>query len=301
MKASRGVLALLLTVLIWGSTYIITKSALNDIGPFALAAVRFVIGYAILVPFAWRQGYRLRMSLKPEFVRFGLTGVALYYIFQNLSLQYTTAVHTVLVQSMLPAVTAVLAVVVLKERLRTVQVAGLGLVVLGAVVLTGRVGDAAPPDARAWLGNAFIIASVLTWAVYTIQGKRMGNAYPSMVSTTASIGAGLLMLLPAAGVEAWQQGLPHFTLPTVLIIVYLGVASSALTMFLWNYALETVDASIAGMYVNLVPLVGVAIALLAGESITLYQIIGGCLTLGGVWLSGRTTVQAHPHRVQELG
>ncbi|MHB1295010.1 MAG: DMT family transporter [Anaerolineae bacterium] len=294
MRTSRGFLALMLTVLIWGSTYVITESALNDIGPFALATVRFIIGFAILVPFAWRKGYRWSLSLKPQFIRFGLTGVALYYIFQNLALQYTSAVHTVLLQSTLPAVTAVLAVVFLKERLRPVQLAGIGLVVLGAGVLAGRVGDT-PLDAKAWLGNAFIIASVVAWAVYTIQGRRLGDDYPSIVSTTASIGAGLLMLLPTTAIEAAVQGLPRFSLSTMLIIVYLGAASSALTMFLWNYALETVDASTASMYVNLVPLVGVIIAVLVGESITLTQVIGGCLTLGGVWLSGRASArQARP-------
>ena len=58
-------------------------------------------------------------------------------------------------------------------------------------------------------------------------------------------------------------------------MLFLGVVSSALPMFLWNYALDSVPASVASLYLNLIPVVGVALALLTGETINAGQLAGG--------------------------
>jgi drug/metabolite transporter (DMT)-like permease len=286
MKTNRGIVALLVTVMIWGSTFVVTKSALQDMGPLALNALRFVIAFVILWPLARRQGYRLGMSVEPTFWRFGLSGVALYYSLQNLGLVYTSAVNTVLVLTIIPAVTALLAVWLLHERLHTRQVVGIALAVVGAAVVgvfTKQSHDAPRP----WLGNLMIAGSVLSWAIYTIQGKRLSTHYSALVTTTASAGAGLLILLPLAVGEMLLGGLPRLSPQGGLAVLYLGLLATALPMFLWNYALSYVDASVASLYLNLVPVVGVIIALLAGEGLGLGQIVGGCLTLLGVWVSGQ--------------
>ncbi len=286
MKPNRGILALVVTVAIWGSTFVVTKSALNDVGPFTLSVLRFAVAYAILGPLAHRQGYRLRLSVQPVFLRFGLTGVALFYGLQNLGLTYTSAMNTTLVLSIVPAVTTLLAVLLLKERLGRLQIAGIAIALIGTTVVglaTGGSRDAPRP----LLGNALIVGSVIAWALYTVQGKQLSTAYSALVSTTASSGAGLLMLLPFAIGEIGLAGLPHLSREGIIAILYLGLVASALPMFLWNYALNYVRASVAALYLNLIPIIGVIAALLYGETIGIWQIVGGVLTLAGVWVSGR--------------
>ncbi len=315
MKPYRGFVALTATVLIWGSTFAITKVALREIGPLALSALRFVIAYAILAPLLMRplgatgialatsavnltnvaRGYRPGDALRPVFWRFGLTGVALYYGLQNLGLRYTSAVNTVLVLTVIPAVTAVLAFWWLREWLTWPQVAGIALAVVGAAVV-GATTQGSRDAPQPLLGNLLIAGSVLAWAIYTIQGKRLSQSYPALVSTTASFGAGLLFLLPLGGIELWRDGWPQLSRQGTLALVYLGVVATALPMFLWNYALATVKASQAATFVNLVPAVGVGMALVAGETIAPGQIVGGVLALLGVWLSGRRAPGALTHR-----
>jgi len=289
MRVNRGTVALLVTVVIWGSTFVVAKSALQDIGPLALNALRFSIAFIILWPLAHAQGYRPSLSMQPTFLLFGLTGVVLYYTLQNLGLLYTSAVNTVLVLTIIPAVTALLAVWLLHEHLHVRQIVGIALAVGGAVVV-GLFTEESHDAPRPWLGNLMIFGSVIAWAIYTIQGKWLSSRYPALVATTASAGAGLLMLLPLAAVEIAVGGLPWsgssgVSLRGGLAILYLGLVATALPMFLWNYALRHVDASLASLHLNLVPLVGVFIALLAGEGIGPGQVVGGCLTLVGVWVS----------------
>ncbi|NLG48526.1 MAG: DMT family transporter [Chloroflexi bacterium] len=300
MKLNRGILALLVTVLIWSSTMVVTKSALREMGPLMLTVLRFVIAFAMLGPLAHRQGFRLRMLRQPIFLRFGLTGVALYYTLQNVGLAYTSATSGTLILAIIPAATALFAMWLLGERLQARQIAGIAIAVAGTAfvaLMTGSNQDAPNP----LLGNLLIAGSVVAWVIYTIQGKRLNAAYPAIVTTTASIGTGLLMMLPFGIAEVWQSGLPHLSRDGGLAIFYLGVIATALPMFLWNYALQHLDASVASLYLNLVPIVGVLLAVAYGETVSVWQLLGGLLTLGGVVASGGGGKKETPGAARQSG
>lgn len=283
-------LFLIVTVLIWGSTYVATKWAMRDVGPFATAALRFLVGWVILLAPAWRQGFRLRQVIEPDMLKYGLTGTALFYVFQNVGLLFTTPGNAALICAALPAVAAILSYFHLGERLPKTRLAGVGLSVLGVLLVSGALPAAG--GLRMMAGNALILGSIISWAVYTIQGKRLPPDAPPVVITTASMGAGLLFLVPLAAVEMAVQGPPTFTLPGTLALLYLGLGASALTTFLWNYAIRHVDASVATMYPNLIPVVGLIMAVANGEHIGAVQLAGGFLALAGVWLAEQKVAPA---------
>jgi drug/metabolite transporter (DMT)-like permease len=285
MRINRGFLALWLTLLIWGSTFVITKVVLHEIGPLTLTFVRFAIAFAVLGPLAARQGFRLRDVFRPTFLLFGLTGTTLFYAFQNLGLAYTSVSSTVLIQSGIPAITAVLAVLFLKERLGARQIFGIGLVTLGVVLVGLTSSGPSAGSADPVLGNLLILGSAVAWAVYTIQGRKLVANLPALVMTAASTGAGLIFLLPFAGWETATAGLPRLSPGGLLGIAYLGLVASGLTMFLWNYALHFLPASVASPYINLIPIIGLVSAFFLGEQPPLAQILGGGLAIFGVWLS----------------
>jgi drug/metabolite transporter (DMT)-like permease len=280
-----AVLALLVAMTIWGATYVVTKVALPDIGPFTILLVRLVLGTAALLPFAWRQGFRPRMALKRRFVLFGLTGMVLHLGFEILGLRFTSASSAVLIIATAPVVTLAFSIVFLKERVTRRQLVGIALSIVGVVLITGaRAADGYP---LSWLGNLLVFAGVVTWGVFTVQGKRMSTEQSWLVSTTAATSAAILLTVPLAAVEIGVQGAPTVTTGGVLALVYLGVLAQAVAYGLWNLALENVDASVAGPYVNLVPVVGVVLALGTGESLTPLQLIGGATVAAGVWLNHR--------------
>ena len=286
MNKNSGYVALIFTVLVWGSTFVVTKMVLADIGPFTLIFLRFLIAFAVLSPVAARQGYRLRYSVRPRYLGLGFTGVALYFSLESWGLVFSSAVAAVLVIAAAPAVTAAIAAAFLRERLRPVQWVGIALALLGAAVVS-IAGTSNTVGSRPLLGSVLIFAAVLSWGAYTVQGKRLVSSEPAVVVTTAGIGAGLCMLLPLAVVETLTTSLPTLAATSALSLVYLGVVSSGLTMVLWNYALTKVAVGVAGTFINLVPIVGVLIAVVAGESISAWQLLGGVVTLAGVWLTAR--------------
>ncbi len=286
MKLNRGRIALILTAIIWGSALVVTKSLLQEIGPFTAAVLRFFVAWVILAPFAFRQGYRLSLAVRPTFLLFGLTGIALYIAMTNVGLVYTAASSAALVQAAIPAVTTLLSVLLLKERVSRRQLLGIGLSIAGLLLVTGI--NMNQTGSAPLMGNLFIFGGVLAWAVYTVQGKKLVSTFPWLVITTASISAGMLFLLPFAIGELWLQGMPHLRADGLLELLYLGAASSALGYALWNYGLRFLDASEAAPYINLIPVVGLLLSvLLLHEPLSLIQAAGGAITLFGVWLSNR--------------
>lgn len=281
--ANPGPAALLLAMLIWGGTLVVTKSLLAGMGAATLLSVRFLVAFLCLVPFAYRSGFRMGDVFRREFVLFGLTGIVLHNGLETWGLEYTSAGSAALIIGGIPAVTVALSRLFLQEPLPRARALGVALSVAGVVLVTR------PPSGEGALelvGNLLVFGGVVSWAIYTIQGKKMSVRVPAIVGTTAGIGAALLFLLPAAAVESWARGgIPAFGAADVAGLLYLGLGASAAAYALWNFALEHVDASVAAPYVNLVPIIGLALAVLLGESLTPLDFAGGLTVAAGVWLS----------------
>lgn len=113
----------------------------------------------------------------------------------------------------------------------------------------------------------------------------MAGTHSWLLATTAATSASVLLSLPFAATEIAIQGPPQWTAQTVAAVVYLGVLAQAAAYALWNLALNFLDASVAGRYVNLAPVVGVILALAVGETMTALQILGGLTVASGVWLN----------------
>jgi drug/metabolite transporter (DMT)-like permease len=205
--------------------------------------------------------------------------------FEVVGLEFTSASSAALVIASAPAVTVAFSIVFLRERLTLVRWIGIALSIVGVMLVTGaQVTDGYP---LGWLGNALVFAGVVTWGIFTVQGKTMATGYSALVSTTAATASAAVMLLPAAAIEVAVRGTPNVDAGSVGAVLYLGVGASAVAYALWNFALGHVDASVAGPFINLVPVIGVALALLVGETMTILQLVGGLTVVSGVWLSQR--------------
>lgn len=289
--------ALLVVVVIWGSTFVATKLLFSQIGPSAMALLRFVVASIILVPLAdWRSSGHLpwgRLAL------LGLTGVTSYFFFQNVALVYTSATDASLIIACLPALVAGLAALFLGERLTASRVVGVAISIVGVVVVVA-LGAPEPTALAPLLGNALMLGAAVSWAAYTTIGKGL-ESLSFRVTSAASVLFGALFLIPFAAAEVALQGWPRLTVDGWLGILYLGAGASALAYFLWNFALPRLDASEAAVYLNLVPLIGVLLAAATlQESVGLVRVAGGALIVGGVTLASQAPRRGAARRVPEL-
>jgi drug/metabolite transporter (DMT)-like permease len=288
----RSILMLLVTMVIWGSTFVVTKGINEQVPPFTLAFIRVAIGALILLGCAVLRGRGAGDSSWAALpwrgmVTMGLVGVALYYTAFNFSLMHTSASQGALVQSCIPAMTALVAVVWLRERASASRWTGIALSIIGVLIVFS--GAGAQGGGGSVVGNVLMFASTVFWGIYTSLAKRVADYDPLRV-TTGIIGVGALLLLPLAIFELARAGTPHINASGWLGIVYLGAGASGIAYLLYSAALKHMDASEAGVYTNLIPIVGVLSGVLLGEPLSARAMLGGCVVLAGVWMTSRQPV-----------
>jgi drug/metabolite transporter (DMT)-like permease len=292
--AARGrvvaIISLLVVMLIWGSAYVVTKAGLVDVPPLVFAWLRFVVASLMLLPLALARG-GLRRIPRPvpwrPLLLMAFFGIGIYYVLYNIGLVYTTASQGALMQSGLPAVIAIMALVWLHEHTTRRRLFGIALTIVGVVIVL--IGQPAGTESASnpLVGGALMFISMVSWAVYTIFAKRVSSIDSTVVTTCVTI-LGAMMLLPAAIVEAAFRPVELPPARAWISIVYLGAFPSAMAYLLFNRSLRDLDASQAGAYINLVPIVGAAFGVLfLRESLSIWAIGGGVLVLAGVWISTR--------------
>jgi drug/metabolite transporter (DMT)-like permease len=286
-RRTYAIIALVVLMIVWGSTFVVTKAAAREMPPLTLAAVRFMIAAAALIPLALARG-GLRRLPKPvpvvPLVLMGLTGIALFTIGFNYALVYGSASQGALIYALVPAAVAATAALVLKEALSRRRITGIVLSIAG-VLLVAAAGE---PDVSApnpLLGAACMLGAVVAWTGYTIVAKRLANADQVVVSACLCV-VGTAMLLPLSLLELAIVPWPDPSLEAWLGIAFLGTVASAAAYVAYGYALRELDASLVGAYANLDPIVGVLAAVVfLGEALHGWQIAGGIIALCGMWLA----------------
>ncbi|MBB5636887.1 drug/metabolite transporter (DMT)-like permease [Pedobacter cryoconitis] len=295
----RAILWLIFIMLVWGSSYSVTKSVVDILPPGCFSFIRFTIALLCLFPVYLASNKRsaAAQKFKPGdwwwLLLMGITGISFYYVFFNYSLLYTSASSGALIQGFIPICIALAGVFFLKERLAVLQVAGILLSFTG-VILVGFIATNDPAEKSSLTGNLFMLISVFSWATYTLVSRKLSHLQP-LVITFWSGCIGTILLLPLAIYEFINLNGPiHIDIQGWLALVYLGAISSALCFLLYNKAIEQLPAAMVGNFLNLDILTGVLIAVLfLQERISLMQIIGGLLILSGLLLSSRKMKSSH--------
>jgi drug/metabolite transporter (DMT)-like permease len=283
-----AIVTLIAVMIVWGSTFVVTKAAIVDLPPLTLAFVRVAIGALVLLPFAWtrvRSGEPLPWAW---LWAMAFIGVSMYYVVFNWSLSLTSAAQGALVQSSIPAVTACIAMLWLREAATRARIFGIALSIIGVLVVfaEGAQSSAAAPQPA--FGNLLMFASVVCWGVYTSIAKRVAQ-YDSIVITSIVTAIGALLLLPLAVIELWSRGLPNPGVNAWLGAVYLGVFASGAGYLLYNFSLKQMAASQVGVFTNLIPIVGVLTGVIAlGEPLSWQAILGGVIVMIGVGITTKT-------------
>lgn len=287
---SGAIIGMLFVMFVWGSSFAVTKRAVQVVPPMTFAFLRFLVASVCLhvMLMSRRTGKKQVGGQVSRTLLFwmGLTGVGFFYIFFNYSLLYTTASMGALIQAFIPVVIAILAAVFLNEQITLAK--GISIVLsIAGVVLVAFVSKAGLNAPKPVLGNIFMLISVVAWAVYTILSKKIAHL-DSLKVTCYSTYIGTLLLVPSMVVELWYRPLPIIDAASWVAIVYLGALGSAVSYFLYNYALKKLPASLVGVFINLDPVIGAGIAVVfLKEQLSLWQVVGGMLVLGGMWLSVR--------------
>jgi drug/metabolite transporter (DMT)-like permease len=272
-------LAVAVSVVLWSTAYALSGLVLVSSSPAVLSVGRFVIALVPLVPLAARRPGFLRTLRDPRTILLGLTGVTFYYSLTNIGLLFTTAGTAALAAALLPVLTTVLAVIVLREKLSRRTVIGLVLATLGVALV-------AASGLSLDIGILLCVIALASYSVYTVLLRRDAEKPErpdALVLATATAVWGTVLMLPWLAVEIVTGG---SRMPTGLDgvggILFLGLIVTAPTLVLFNYGAERLPAAISGIATAGIPALGYAFAIVLGEAPVLIKVIGGIIALIGI-------------------
>ena len=284
--SSRALFALATAGVLFGLTVPLTKLALAWLDPAWLTVARFGLAAPVL---AWigRKGLREACSL--PVLAWGGVGYGAMVLLQNAGVERTSVGHAALVFGAVPALVALLAA--LAGRGSTGPRAWLGFAIaLGGVALVAGAGGGGSLS-----GDAIVLLSALCGAGFVVaQGELLEGRNPISV-TAVQMAAATLVALPVAVADAPAPLTGGGAAAAVLALVVLG---TLLPFALFAYGQARVRPEVAGGFVNLEPLVGATVAVLAfGDSFAAAQVAGGLAILVGIALS---SASAHARREPDL-
>ena len=115
-KKTAGHLAALLTIVIWGTTFISTKTLLVEFQPLEILFFRFVMGFLALLIVSPQRLKGIGYKKEAVFMAAGLCGICLYYLLENIALTYTMASNVGVIISIAPFFTVILVRLFIKSE-----------------------------------------------------------------------------------------------------------------------------------------------------------------------------------------
>ena len=289
-KDSRAVghLLALFTIIVWGSTFIVTKILLAEFTPVHIMLCRFVIAYFVL----WLIRPKLeKTSVKDEllFAVMGIFGCTVYFITENTALEYTLASNVSIIVASSPIITAVLAHFFVKgEKMNKNIILGFFVAFAGVilVVVNGKFVLKLNPA-----GDALSLAAAVSWAIYSIVLRRCVDRFDSVFLTRKLMFYGFITAMPIAFMQGDRLPIESFKAPDMLLcILFLGVIGSGICYVTWNKAIAKLGVVTTNNYIYINPFVTLVTgSIFLKEPVTVMGFIGALLIISGVVVSSKKT------------
>lgn len=295
-RLSPADLLLLLVVVVWGFDYPVLKWPLAVMHPHVVNASRFIISASVLGAvygvWCWRQGDTL---LGPISFRWrtgavlGLLGFGAFPAALMVGLQSTTAGSAALMMATSPLWTAILAGAIGSEQLRVGEWVGLLVALTGAGIVIAAGASDRVVGGGTLFGNGVMLVAAILWGSYTALTKRLVNRVSPLAVTVVGVWAALPVHLAIGSLYAPSVAWDTVDRGAWGGLLFSGGLAVGIMFLFWNLAVRRVGASHAAAYYYLVPFVALlAGAILLKEPISLLQITGGGLIIGGLLLLRRT-------------
>ncbi|MGA8117272.1 MAG: EamA family transporter [Actinocatenispora sp.] len=294
---------LVLCTAFWGATLVVGEVAVEASGPMFVAAGRYLVATVLL--FGFLAGSRQRLTVRRGdlgwLALMGAVGVFGYNALYFLGLDYSTASHGALIGATPPVWTVLICALFLGERLTGRRILGVVLGLAGVVLVlqaTARSGH--DRSDHMLLGDLFLLLAAISWAVYSVLGRRVLTRYsPSQVTAWASL-FGTVMFLPVVALLPRPPVDRMFSPVVLLSIGFLAVFSTVVAFVLWNRGVAAIGASQTAIFLNLEPVWGLVLAMvLLHQTVTPLQLGGALLVLVAVFVMQRTGGKARTTSLED--
>ncbi|MCL2244637.1 MAG: DMT family transporter [Treponema sp.] len=310
MKNKKSLIAIILCVLFWGFSFISIKITVVVFPPMSLGMLRFAIAIVFLyfIKLKLAPAEKIRLKDVPLLFAAGLTGVTLYFFFENNGVLRVSASEASIAISFIPAFTIISdwlygKISRLKQKrinsdnagtrqeisekeqppatgLKGRQWIGCFVSIAGVMLVAG----ISFSISGSILGYLYMLGAVFSWVTYCFLTRPLFAHCSRIYIVFWQTVAGFAFFIPFSIMEFQNWG--QANAEVIAHLCFLGIFCSALGYLFYVNALEHLGVSTCAIFINLIPVVTVIAGFLVlGERLTLLQWLGAVLVIAGVYLS----------------
>ncbi len=281
----------LLPVVFWGLSFISTKVVLKEMPPISIAFFRQLIALFPLI--GW--GILTRSSFKVELKDLLLLsvssffGIVLYFIFENNGLMYTTASSASMIVAAVPVFTLIVEVLLYKLK-PGLSVFLCILTSIFGVYLVISVNGRLDFSQASFKGNMLVLGATASWVAYTVLSRKLSNKYSSYMITLYQTFLSSFLFIPflIPEMSKWQP----LGNTALLNLIYLGVFCSAVSYFMFLYAIKKLGPTVSSAFLNLIPVISVVAGFfILDERLLPVQYLGMVIILASLFFLSRKSHQ----------
>ncbi|MBP2560714.1 drug/metabolite transporter (DMT)-like permease [Neorhizobium galegae] len=277
----------LLAVFIWVGNTIVSKLAAGAIAPGDIAFERWFIALVILTPIVGRDVWRHRRTVAtyfPKLVVLGLLGMAACQGLGYYAAAFTSATNIAIMLSLVPLLTLILSIVFLGDKPSSLAMLGGLISLFGIFVVLGQGEPSRLLSQGVGRGDAIMLIAVLAYAGYGILLKRWAIPLAMWTSIYVQICTAVVFLIPTYLMSAPST----FNMSNTAMVLYAALPGSILAPFVWMSAVKHLGAARTAIFMNLIPiLTAIVAAVFLGETLHVYHLVGGGMTIVGIILVQR--------------
>jgi drug/metabolite transporter (DMT)-like permease len=274
-----GALCAFSAAAIWGGMYVVSDAVLQSVPPATLIVIRYVVALPVLLTaFVVARDRGVARRDWATLALTSLVGFGISLVAQFAGTAMSTAAAGAMITSASPAFIVLFAWPLLREAPAPMKLISLALATFGVLVITLLGGQAASESARDPLrGNVLLGIAGVSWALYTVLARRLTLSYSTLAVTLGVTAFGIPFVAPVAAIELQTQTIGTLTPEIILGILYLGIGSTALALYLWNKSFELLDAATASLFFFVQPVSGALFS-----AIFLQEVLGPSFFAGAV-------------------
>ncbi|HKA41416.1 MAG TPA: DMT family transporter [Burkholderiales bacterium] len=282
-------LLLTLTCLFWAGNSVVGRALRDDVPPITLSFWRWCIALAILLPWIVRplaRQWRAILLRWKVMVFLSLLGIPTYNTINYAALHTTTATNSALINSACTVMIIAVNYLLFRVRGTLRQWVGLAVSLTGVLVIVSRGEPQALLALALVRGDILLLIAALFWAVYTACLRWRPRELDQLTFAGTSILIGVIALAPLYWWEASHTPPIVFTPGVVAAVLYTGIFPSVLATLFWNKAVADVGANRSGQFMNLVPVFGIALAVIfLDEALEVFHLVGAAVIFAGIYLA----------------
>ncbi|MBP6122667.1 MULTISPECIES: DMT family transporter [Providencia] len=275
----------LIAVLLWSMNAIVNKAASTAIDPAAISFYRWALALVVMTPFVLRSVLRNRKVVMQHWWQLAILGALGMMLYQSLAYYAAHSVSATfmgIMNSLIPLLTVVISIFVLRVIPTVGIVVGSALSLLGLLWLVSQGNPASMLSNGLGQGELMMLIASAAYALYGVLTKRWAIQLSSWDSLYVQIFFGLILLTPnflfAKDVTLNSDNIG--------LVIFAGIAASIVAPALWIQGVMRLGANTTSIFMNLAPVFTAIIAIFAlGEELRSYHLIGGGIVLLGVMLA----------------